>query len=150
MFDPSTTSFQGINIQSDDHLQDSSVVPLGMVSSWIVPCARPVGSIGHPGGLFDLEIWWQRAAILLFGKSFLLHCLLGVVHFTPFTDGLRETIDPHLELIVLSLDPPAVLHEIRPFLILCWISFQAEVAVWIPWLNGMFSAKWHPHLSVCS
>nr|VVV80920.1 unnamed protein product [Nymphaea colorata] len=61
-------------------------------------------------------------------------------------DGIGEAIDPHLELIILVLEPPPVLDEVLVLLELGRVTLLGEVAVEVPGLDVVLPAERDPHL----
>lgn len=123
------------------------MVSLGVISGRVEPRARPVGAISHPRGLGDIDWFlWCRPTVLFHCQRLLFHSLSIVVRFSTTTYYLRETVDPDLKLIVLPLDPTAILNKIRSLLVPSGVTLNTKITIRIPRLNIVFSAKRYPHL----
>ncbi|CAA6672303.1 unnamed protein product [Spirodela intermedia] len=115
----------------------------GPITGSDCPSRRPVGSIRHPSRLLHLD-GLRRIGPLLPHHLQHLHLLPRVERVGAPSDGIRQPVDPHLEFIVLPLDPPPVLDEIRPPLVLRGVALHVEVAVWISGLDIVLPAEGDP------
>ncbi|CAI0380353.1 unnamed protein product [Linum tenue] len=104
--------------------------------------------VSHPRCFLDRHPFlWERAAVLLPGYGLLLSLFPPIQCITSLTNHLREAVDSYFELIVFPLNPPSISYEIVQLLVLRWVCFLAEVAVWISWFYVVLTTKGNPYLS---
>ncbi|CAA6673778.1 unnamed protein product [Spirodela intermedia] len=121
------------------HLDDAGVVSPGVLRRGDRPGARPVRAVSHPGGLGDLQSFSGGGGGGGSSPSAAAAAAVGAA-----ADGVREAVDPDLELVVLALHPPAISDEVRPELVLVRILAQVEVALGISGLDLVLPAEGDP------
>ncbi|KAG6554207.1 hypothetical protein Mapa_004123 [Marchantia paleacea] len=125
------------------HLNDPRVVASAVLLAGDDPRTGPVGAIGHPGRLGDVQGLREIAPALDLGPPG-ANFFVGVVGVGSPPDGLRQAVDADLELVVLALNSPAVLHEVQPHLSFGGIPAGQEVGLRVARLDGVLPAEGNP------